>query len=115
MLNLGIPGTGTLRAKRTFSGVCQVGFVFTGFFLILAAILISVYRSFQEQLYGTVFPHSLAWMWKWGAVCFGVSWLWTAITCVSLFRQAKAYERSMEANPPPRISDPPPADPGSSP
>jgi hypothetical protein len=44
-------------------------------------------------------------MWKWGVVCFVVSWLWTLITCVHLYRRAKAEEQKNLENIPPRLAD----------
>lgn len=110
MMNVATPGVGSLRAKRTFSGSCQLLFALSGFFFIFVWMLKFFYRIFQQQLGETVPHHNNAWMLKWGAVCFGVSWSWTFFTCVSLFRQAKAYERAVRENPPPRISEVPPSD-----
>lgn len=108
MMNVATPGVGSLRAKRTVAGTCQLLFAFSGFFLICGWMLRFFYNNMLEQMGEPVAHHSTAWMWKWGAVCFCVSWLWTAITCVSLYRQAKAHERAMRENPPPRISGVPP-------
>jgi len=112
MMNVATPGVGSLRAKRVLTGTCQLVFLFSGFFLICGWMLEFFYGIFQEQLGETVSPHSAPWMWKWGAVCFGISWVWTFFTCVSLYRQAKAHERSVRENPPPRISEVPPKPPG---
>ena len=70
------------------------------------------YVIFQEQL-GDAVSHQPAasWMWELGAVCFGISWTWTFLTCVSLYREAKAYEQALRDNPPPRPSEVPPANP----
>jgi hypothetical protein len=112
MMNVATPGVGSLRAKRVVTGLGQLGFALTGFFLICGWMLKFFYGIFQEQLGETVSPQSTGWMWKWGAVCFGVSWLWTFITCVSLYRRAKAHEQAMRENPPPRILEVPPNQPG---
>jgi hypothetical protein len=108
MMNVATPGVGSLRARRVFTGVCQLLFALTGFFLICGWMLNFFYGIAQNELGETVSPHSTGWMWKCGAACFGVSWLWTFLTCVSLFRQAKARELAAGESLPPRISEVPP-------
>ena len=112
MMNASIPGTGTLRAGRRLTGTCQLVFLFSGFFLICAWMFKFIYGIFQEQLGEIVSPHAPGWLWKAGAACMGISWVWTFFTCVSLYRQAKAHERAVRENPPPRISEVPPHSPG---
>lgn len=111
MMNVSIPGIGTLRAGRRLTGSFQLVLLFSGFFLICGWMLKFIYDVFQEQLGEAVSPHPPAWMWKVGAVLMAVSWAWTFFTCVSLYRQAKAHERSLAENPPPRILEVPPKPP----
>jgi hypothetical protein len=108
MMNVATPGVGSLRAGRILTGVGQLGFALTGFFLICGWMLAFFYRNIQEQVGGPVSHHPAVWMWQWGAACFGVSWTWTFLTCVSFYRQAKAYERWVRENPPPRLAEVPP-------
>lgn len=114
MMNVATPGVGSLRARRVLTGAGQLGFALAGFFLICGWMLKFFYGIFQEQLDGTVLPQPPAWMWKWGAVCFVISWTWTALTCVILYWDAKRYEQAMRDNPPPLISDVPPRPPDAS-
>ena len=107
-MNASIPGTGTLRARRRLTGTFQLMFLFSGFFMICDWMFKFFFNVVREQLGEPVSPHHSAWMWKWGAVCMGISWVWTFFTCVSLYRQAKAHERLLTENPPPRISEMPP-------
>lgn len=103
MLNLSIPGTGTLKAGRMISGVGQLVTVFAGFFLLLAWMLEWIYRIFQSQIGDSLPPVPAAWLWKSGVAGFLISWTWTAVTCVSLLRQAKK-DRAAPRNVPPKLS-----------
>ena len=104
MLNFSISGLGSLKAGRIFAGVCQLVIVFTGFFLLLAWMFEWIYRIFQAEMGEPLLTPS-GWMWKWGALCFGVSWSWMLITCASLMRQARAEEDKEPQNIPPRLAD----------
>ncbi|HUA66919.1 MAG TPA: hypothetical protein VMA13_00095, partial [Candidatus Saccharimonadales bacterium] len=104
MLNFSISGLGTLKAGRIFAGLCQLIIVFTGFFLFLAWMLEWIYRIIQAEMGETLLTPA-GWMWKWGALCFCVSWSWMLLTCVSLMRQAKAAAEQNRQNVPPRLAD----------
>ncbi|MGH7950436.1 MAG: hypothetical protein ACREFE_00730 [Limisphaerales bacterium] len=103
--NFGLPGIGSLKARRIFSGICQLGFALAGFVFGCAWIVRWCYRIFQAQAGETISPNSIGWLWKWAVICFGVSWLWTLATCISLVRQAKANEEKNRQSVPPKISD----------
>jgi hypothetical protein len=105
MMNIATPGTGTLRARRCFSGFCQLGFLFAGFFLICTWMLKWIYRIYLTQSGESLPSPPAGWLWKWGAVGFGVSWIWTFFTCLSLWSRAKANERNHQQNVPPRLAD----------
>lgn len=102
-----------MRAGRSLTGAGQLGIALAGFFLICGWMLQFFYRIFQAQLGDTVSHQPVAsWLWELGAVCFCISWTWTFLTCVSLYRDAKAYEQAMRNNPPPPLSEVPPKNPG---
>lgn len=106
MLNVATPGTGSMRAGRVFSGVCQLSFAVAGAILICIWILKSTWAAIQRQV-GTASssPHSIGWLWHWGVIMFLASYTWTFLTCVDLFRRAKADEQQQLQNIPPRLSD----------
>jgi hypothetical protein len=46
-------------------------------------------------------------MLKWGLIVFGISWLWSLATSVSLLWEAKMAERGNPQKTPPRLADSP--------
>jgi hypothetical protein len=105
MQNLATPGIGSLKARRIFAGVCQLSLALAGCFLICAWVIGWSYRIYLAQV-GEIIPeNSSGRLLKWGVICFGVSWLWALITCVSLVLQAKAAERRKPQKVPPRLVD----------
>jgi hypothetical protein len=106
-LNFSLSGWGSLKAGRIFEGVCQLVSAFAGFFLLCGWMLKWIYRIFQTQLGETVSPPPAGWLWKWGVAGFAISYGWMLITCVNLMRQAKADEKKIGRNIPPRLSDSP--------
>lgn len=105
MLNFSISGLGSLKAGRLFAGTCQLISVFTGFFLLLAWLLGWVYRIFQAQMGETMLLNPPGWLWRCGALGFGISWGWMLITCVSIMRHAKADQDRESQGIPPRLAD----------
>jgi hypothetical protein len=62
-------------------------------------------RVFRQQLNEPAANTPIGWMWKWGLVLFFAGWAWSLITCISLWRQAKADEASGAAAVPPRLAE----------
>lgn len=104
-LNLSVPGWGSLKAGRKFTGIGEMVLVFAGLLLLGAWVLEWLNRIVQSQIGDTLPPVPADWLWKWGIALVSISCVWTIMTCVSLMRQAKAYEREMSQNVPPRLSD----------
>jgi len=104
-LNFSISGWGSLKAGRIVAGVCQLVTVFGGFFLCLAWMLEWIDRVIQSAIGETVPPAPADWMWKVGIAGFVISYSWMLITCVSLMREAKANEKKIRQNIPPRLAD----------
>jgi hypothetical protein len=77
-------------ARRVFAGTGQLLLALAGFVLIVAWMVELFHRVFLQQLGDPVPPDSSGWMWKWGLLFFGAGWLWSLVTSLSLFRQAKA-------------------------
>ena len=93
-------------ARRIVAGTCQLLLAVAGFVLIVGWMFGLFDRIFLEQLGEPAPPNSPGWMWKWGLVCFGGSWLWSLVTSFSLWRQLKADEQIGQSPMPPRLSDP---------
>jgi len=99
------PGLGSLMARRIVAGIGQLLLGLLGFILIVGWMFVLFHRVFLQQLGDPVPPDSSGWMWKWGLLLFGASWLWSLVTSLSLLRQAKA-DGQVEPKPiPPRMAD----------
>jgi hypothetical protein len=107
MQNLATPGIGSLKARRIFEGICQLTIAIASCLFICAWVISWSCRIYQAQNDEIVSQDSSGWLLKWGVVCFGVSWLWAMITCVSLMLRANAAERGNPQNVPPRLADSP--------
>lgn len=105
MMNVAMPGTGSMRAGQVFTGACQLLLALIGAALICVWIVKASYGTVQEELGQSVPQNSGGWMWKWGTVCFAASYVWTVVVCVNLFRGAKAEEQKNLKNIPPRLTD----------
>jgi hypothetical protein len=105
MLNLSIPGLGSLKAGRPFAGIGEMVIVFTGLFLLGAWVVEWMNRIIQSEIGETLSPVPPNWLWEWGVAFIIISWIWTTVTCVSLVREAKAQEEENRQNIPPRLSD----------
>jgi hypothetical protein len=100
LVNLGAtPGLGSLWARRPIAGTFQLILALIGFFLIMGWMLMAVWTAVSQQVNDTHAAPPPGWMWKWGLVIFGVSWLWSLVTSISLWRQSKPK------NVPPRLPD----------
>jgi lysylphosphatidylglycerol synthetase-like protein (DUF2156 family) len=105
MQNIATPGIGSLKAGRIFAGIGQLLLAVASCFLVCAWVVGWSRRIYQVQLDETVSQTSSGWLLKGGVVCFGLSWLWAMFTCASLIWRAKADEKKMRQNLPPRLSD----------
>lgn len=110
MMNVATPGTGSMRAGMVFTGTCQLLCAVIGAALIATWMIKSTYGVVQSEIGRAAPAAPTSWLWQWGVVGFAVSWSWTAVTCVNLFRRAKADEARIRKNVPPKLADlPPPA------
>ena len=101
------PGLGSLMARRVFAGIGQLLLALAGFVLIVGWMFELFHRVFLQQLGNPVPPDSSGWMWKWGLLLFGASWLWSLVTSLSLLRQAKTDGQVEPKSIPPRMADVP--------
>jgi hypothetical protein len=100
-LNISLPGWGSLKAGKTLTGIGELIFSIGGFLLLLSWMITWMGRILQSEMDERMWPVPSAWLWRTGVICIVISWIWTAITCFSLMREAKAYEQSL----PPRLSE----------
>ena len=99
------PGLGSLMARRVLVGSGQLLLALTGFVLIVGWMFELCHRVYLQQLDEPVPPDSSGWMWKWGLLFFGASWLWSLATSISLWRQAKSDAQAEPKAIPPRVAD----------
>jgi hypothetical protein len=102
---LATPGLGSLMARRVWAGTGQLLLALAGFVLLVGWMFELCHRVYLQQLGEPVPRDSSGWMWKWGLLFFGASWLWSLVTSISLWRQAKSDERAEPKAVPPRIAD----------
>ena len=101
------PGLGSWLARRRIAGAGQMVLAFAGFALIVIWMMESFYSMFGQTLSDAAIASPPDWMWKWGWILFGASWVWALLTSVGLLFQARALEKAGKV--PPRISEPPAA------
>jgi hypothetical protein len=101
------PGLGSLMARRILAGTGQLLLALAGFVLIVDWMFKLFHCIFLQQSGEPVPPDSSGWMWKWGVLLFGAGWLWSLVTSLSLWRQAKADELAESNRIPPRLANPP--------
>jgi hypothetical protein len=101
MLNVSVPGWGTIKAGKKVVGTLELIITLAGLFLLFAWMYGWMARVFESAAGEDLSPVPSAWTWRSGVICIVISWIWTAFTCISLMREARAYEKSL----PPRLSD----------
>ena len=87
------PGLGTIWAGRVWVGRAQLAVALVGFCLIVFYI----WRTFQNSLRDTIgeppLPPATAAI-NWGALLFGVAWLWSWFSSISVLREAQRIEKA---------------------
>jgi hypothetical protein len=107
LLNLSVPGWGSLKAGRVFTGIGEMVIVLTGLLFLGTWMFEWMNRIFQSELGNPLPPPPSARLWKWGIGLIGVSCVWTTATCISLIREAKIQEEKDLQNAPPVLAEPP--------
>jgi 4a-hydroxytetrahydrobiopterin dehydratase len=104
LLNLlATPGLGSLMSRRWIAGSGQLLLSVAGFVLVMAWFGKEMIQ-YYGQITGNVKPHPIGWILEAGVIMFIVAWGWSAVTSLSLLREAAAgRRRSLEnfAAPPP--------------
>jgi len=101
------PGAGSLMGGRR-AGYPQLGLAFTGFFLVCGFF----YGFLKETWLLGEIPEDFGGygsMGVSGTLVFGLSWIWSLITSVSMWREAARLKlKSNDAKEPPPLPDLPP-------
>jgi hypothetical protein len=105
LLNLSVPGWGSLKAGRKFEGAGKMILGLGGLLLLIAFMVVWAGRVAQAEVDDTTPTPPPHWLWKTGVGLVVVSWIWTIATSISLMREAKAQEKENSLNVPPRLSD----------
>jgi len=103
---LATPGLGTLWAGRKAAGRGQLFFSIAGFCLIVYYIFAMCFGSVNSAVNGTPFVPPPGWSWQLGVLFFGIGWLWSLVTCVSLVMEARRGAGQMPRPAPPILPGP---------
>jgi hypothetical protein len=103
------PGLGSLLARRRVSGAGQLLLALAGFGLIVVWMFQCFYSLTIQELNQTAAPAPPDWMWNWGWILFGASWVWALLTSIGLLLQVRRLKRAESGPAPPRLPDPPAA------
>jgi len=88
LLNLlATPGLGSLLARRWIAGSGQLLLAVVGFTLFLTWFVKEMFQ-YYGQISGDVEVRPIGVFLEWGLILFGLAWLWSAVTSLSLLREA---------------------------
>jgi 4a-hydroxytetrahydrobiopterin dehydratase len=98
LLNLlATPGLGSLVAGRRLAGAGQLVLSVVGFALFMVWFVKEM-TQFYGQISGDVAVRPIGYLLITGLVLFGVAWLWSAVTSLSLVREAAAGRKQAIEN-----------------
>ena len=100
---LATPGLGSVWGGRPRAGRGQLFFSVTGFCLIVSFIFKFSLNISEAEISGTPASPVAAGWWQGGVLAFGMGWLWSLFTSISLVRQA----RKDAVRVPPKLAVPP--------
>jgi hypothetical protein len=105
LLNLSVPGWGSLKCGRKFTGIGEMILLFVGLSFLGVWFFDWMARIVEADMDETPAAPPAVWLWKAGITIIAVSCVWTVVTCISIVREARAYEKENPQNVPPRLSD----------
>jgi 4a-hydroxytetrahydrobiopterin dehydratase len=89
LLNLLVfPGWGSVRSGRRAAGLGQIGLALAGTALVLAWFVKEMSQYYDMMFFSDSKPRAIGWIGELGGALFVISWLWAALTSLSLFREA---------------------------
>jgi hypothetical protein len=91
-------------AGRWLAGIGQLVLAVTGFVMVVVWFL-ELMIQYYGQITGDVPAHPVGWIGATGSILFVASWLWSLVTSISLWHQAKSDETAEPRPVPPRMVD----------
>jgi Mg2+/Co2+ transporter CorB len=86
---LATPGLGSLMARRWWAGSGQLALALAGFTLVLVWF-VKVMVPYYGMMFGDSQPEPINWkILETGAILFALSWLWSLVTSISIFSEAR--------------------------
>jgi 4a-hydroxytetrahydrobiopterin dehydratase len=104
---LATPGLGTLWAGRKAAGRGQLFFSIAGFCLIVYYIFAMCFGSVDAAVSETPFVPPSAWVWQAGVGFFGIGWLWSFVSSVSIVMEARRGAGQVSRPAPPILAGEP--------
>ena len=86
---LATPGLGSFMGGRKGVGRAQMFFSSVGFVLIVVWIFKFCFNISEAEIDGTAAAVVPAWWWQGGVLAFGIGWVWSLGTSISLLLQVK--------------------------
>jgi len=99
------PGLGSWLARRTVAAIGQLTLAFAGFFVLIACIFQATAEKIQAMMGEGPAVSNAARLGKIGGILFGAAWLWSGVTSISVWLEARRNERQKKTAPP--IDQPP--------
>ena len=84
---LAFPGLGSLRSGRRLVGGGQIIVVLTGSGMLLVWLYLEL-AQYYALMFEDVKPQAFGWIGVTGGILFGLAWLWSLVTSISLFQEA---------------------------
>lgn len=94
------PGLGTIRGGRVWVGRGQLVLALIGFCLIVFWLWRDLFQNSIRKTLGEELLPPGSGAATWGAICFGLAWLWAWFSSVSILREAQRREAAK----PPKLS-----------
>jgi 4a-hydroxytetrahydrobiopterin dehydratase len=82
------PGLGSVMGGRKLAGRGQLLFSVAGFCLIVTWMLKVIFGSTSAEISGVDAPPIPAWWWQVGVLLFGIAWVWSLATSISMVLEA---------------------------
>lgn len=99
------PGLGSWMGRRRKAGAAQMTLALTGFFLVAGWMFAKTLGGLKEAGVPIVFPQFIldhqAAVGLAGVVIFGLAWVWSVVTSISIYLSVGAERNAAPEAPPP--------------
>jgi len=102
---LATPGLGSLWGGRKLAGRGQLFFSIIGFCLIVGWIFKLSFNISEGEINGTDSAPVPAWLWQGGLLAFGIAWLWSLVTSISMLLEARETGGKNPPHVPPKLGN----------